>query len=135
MTLPFLRSTRMRHRGFKTLFVLTALIVFRLGAFAQSTTEGAIGGTVYDPVGAVVPNATVVVHNNGTNVDTHVTTDTSGYYRANQLAPAIYTVTISSQGFAAFKAEQVVVSVGSLTNVSPRLGVAGAAETVSVTGE
>src|SRR5579872_4255709 len=119
----------------QSLFALTVVVALVSGALAQSTTEGAIGGTVYDPAGAVVPNAQVVVHNNGTNVEKRVTTDASGYYRVNQLAPATYTVTITSQGFSAYKAEKVLVTVGSLTDLSPKLGVAGAAETVSVSGE
>ena len=110
-------------------------IALSLSMAAQSTTDGAIGGTVYDANGAVVPNATVVVHNNGTNAEQRLTTDASGYYRARQLQPATYTVTINSSGFAQYKAENVIVQVGSLTDVSPRLGVAGGAETVSVTGE
>ena len=140
MSLPFLRprgtqTLAMRRRIRQAFFATVAALAFTLSALAQSTTEGAIGGTVYDPAGAVVPNATVVAHNNGTNVDTKATTDASGYYRVNQLPPAVYTVTVNSQGFSAYRAEKVVVSVGSLTDLSPRLGVAGAAETVSVTGE
>ena len=43
--------------------VTVALLVASCGAllYAQSTTDGAIGGTVYDTNGAVVANAKVVV--------------------------------------------------------------------------
>ena len=44
-------------------FSFAALLVLALSAFsamAQSTTTGAIGITVTDPKGAVVPGATVV---------------------------------------------------------------------------
>ena len=140
MSLPFLRLTgthasAMRRHIFQMLFVSAMALVFAMSALAQSTTEGAIGGTVYDAAGAVVPNATVVVHNDGTNAEKTITTDSSGYYRANLLPPGTYTVTVTSQGFAPYKAEKVLVTVGSLTNVSPKLGIAGAAETVSVSGE
>ena len=124
-----------RSRLFAALFLLAISALLCTSAFAQSTTEGAIGGTVYDGAGAVVPNASVVVHNNGTNAEQRVTTDSSGYFRVRQLQPATYTVTVTSQGFAPYKAENVIVQVGSLTDVSPRLGVAGSAETVSVTAE
>ena len=137
MQLPFAKSAdrSTASRFPQVLFSFVCALALSLCAFAQSTTEGAIGGTVYDPAGAVVPNATVVVHNNGTNADTRVTTDASGYYRANQLQPAKYTVTVTSAGFAQYRAENVTVQVGSLTDVSPHLGVAGSAETVSVSGE
>ncbi|HEU5233368.1 MAG TPA: TonB-dependent receptor [Terriglobales bacterium] len=123
-------------RGYLRIFALLATsLLLCVSGLAQSTTDGAIGGTVYDANGAVVPNATVTVHNNGTNAEQRITTDASGYYRVRQLQPATYTVTVNSTGFSPYKAENVVVQVGSLTDVSPRLGVAGAAETVSVTAE
>src|SRR5499433_770650 len=104
-------------------------------SFAQSTTDGAIGGTVFDKTGAVVPGAKIVVHNNGTNAEQTVTGDSSGYYRVSGLQPGTYTVTISGGGLAAYKAEQVIVQVGTLTEVSPHLAVGGASETVEVTAE
>ncbi len=117
--------------------VAVALLVMSCGAllYAQSTTDGAIGGTVYDTNGAVVPNAKVLVHNNGTNAEKSVTTNDAGYFRAINLPSGSYTVTINQQGFSPYKAEQVIVQVGSVTDVSPRLGVGGATETVDVSAE
>ena len=92
--------------------------------YAQSTTDGAIGGTVYDTNGAVVANAKIVVHNNGTNAEKTLTTDDSGYYRVTNLASGTYTVSVTLQGFAPYKAEQVIVEVGSVTDLSPRLALA-----------
>src|SRR5690348_4703495 len=86
------------RRYARTLALLITSFALCSAAFAQSTTDGAIGGTVYDANGAVVPNATVVVHNNGTNAEQRVTTDVSGYYRVRQLQPATYTVTVNSTG-------------------------------------
>src|SRR5215472_3980079 len=102
---------------------------------AQSTTDGAIGGTVFDSTGAAVARARVVVHNNGTNAEQSVDADESGYYRVTTLQPGSYTVTVSHQGFGAFKAQQVIVQVGAVTEISPHLKVAGTAETVEVTAE
>ncbi|HEV7521930.1 MAG TPA: carboxypeptidase regulatory-like domain-containing protein [Candidatus Angelobacter sp.] len=117
--------------------VTVALCVATCGAllYAQSTTDGAIGGTVYDTNGAVVANAKIVVRNNGTNAETTITTDGSGFFRASKLQPGTYTVAISQQGFAPYKAEQVIVQVGSVTDLSPRLAIGGSTETVEVTAE
>jgi len=117
--------------------VTVALLVISFGAllYAQSTTDGAIGGTVYDTNGAVVSNAKITVRNNGTNAAKTVTTNDSGYFRATNLSSGTYTVTINQQGFAPYKAEQVIVQVGSVTDVSPRLAVGSATETVDVTAE
>jgi hypothetical protein len=102
-------------------------------AFAQSTTEGAIGGTVFDSSGAVVPNAQIVVRSNGTNAEQTLTANSSGYFRATNLASGSYTVTATQKGFAPYKAENVIVQVGSLTEVTPHLNVGGGQETVDVT--
>jgi hypothetical protein len=117
--------------------VTVALLVASCGAllYAQSTTDGAIGGTVYDSNGAVVSNAKVIVRNNGTNAEKSVVTNDSGYYRVANLPSGTYTVTINQQGFAPYKAEQVIVQVGSVTEVSPRMGVGSTTETVDVTAE
>jgi hypothetical protein len=117
--------------------VTVALFAMICGAllYAQSTTDGAIGGTVYDTNGAVVANATITVHNNGTNAEQKVTADASGYYRVTKLSSGSYTVSVNEKGFSAYKAEQVIVQVGSVTEVSPRLAVGGASETVEVSAE
>jgi hypothetical protein len=120
----------------RLLLIIAALCLSMVPfASSQSTTDGAIGGTVFDQTGAVIPNATVVIHNDGTNLDQTLTTDTSGSFRALKLTPAAYTVTIKAAGFQTFKAEKVIVTVGSLTNVSPRMQVGGSQETVSVSWE
>src|SRR5437588_8161915 len=118
----------------RVLVTALALTIFCTLSLAQSTTDGAIGGTVFDTNGAVVPNAQVVVHNNGTNAEQTVATDASGVYRVNKLQPGTYTVTVSEKGFASFKSPQVTVQVGSVTDVSPHLTV-GSTETVEVSGE
>ena len=114
-----------------------ALFAATCGAllYAQSTTDGAIGGTVYDTNGAVVANAKIVVRNNGTNAETTITTDGSGFFRVNKLQPGTYTVTVSQQGFAPFKSEQVIVQVGSVTELSPHMAIGSSTETVEVTAE
>src|SRR5690348_9041089 len=109
------------HRSLQVLFLFTAALTLCVTTAAQSTTDGAIGGTVYDANNAVVANASVTVHNNGTNAEQTVKTDAAGGYRIRALQPATYTVTINSAGFSTYKAENVIVQVGSLTDVSPRL--------------
>jgi hypothetical protein len=118
--------------------VLAAFFGFLLlapGAKAQSTTDGAISGTVYDSSGAVLPGAKITVVNNGTNSTQVDTTDENGYYRVIKLQPATYTVSIDAQGFAAFRAEQVVVQIGTITEVQARLQISSTGATVLVTGE
>ncbi len=124
------------NRATRLLLTLLFCCTFLLSslAFGQSTTEGAIGGTVADPQGNVIPGATITVKNLGSNLKSSVTTDAQGYYRVGQLSPATYSVTVTATGFAPFRAENVIVTVGSLTAVSPHLTI-GTTEQVEVTAE
>jgi outer membrane receptor protein involved in Fe transport len=102
---------------------------------AQTYTEGSIAGTVFDPTGAVVPNAAILIHNDATNAEVHLTSDGNGFYKAPQLPAAIYTVTVNATGFAPFRAISIIVQVGQTTSVAPHLQAAGTTSTVEVTGE
>ncbi|HXS13626.1 MAG TPA: TonB-dependent receptor [Acidobacteriaceae bacterium] len=102
---------------------------------AQSTTQGAIAGTVMDASGAAVPSAAVTVHNTGTNADIHLTGDTSGYFKAPLLDPGTYTVTITAQGFGTDTETGVGVVVGQITTLSPKLKAGSESTTVSVSAD
>lgn len=117
-----------------TVISFVLVICTALAAFAQSTTEGAIGGTVADPQDRVVPNASVTATNTARNLEQSAKTNDAGYFRIGQLQPGTYTLTVSAQGFATFKVEQVIVNVGSLTPVNPKLGI-GTTEKVEVSAE
>lgn len=120
----------------RKVFALSVIfLAFVTLSWSQSTTEGAIGGTVFDKTGAVVGGAQIVVHNNGTAAEQMVTADSSGYYRVSGLQPGTYTVTINGGGLAPYKAEKVIVEVGSLTEVSPHLTVGTTSEVVDVRAE
>ncbi len=119
----------------KVLSILLCCFLFAGLAFAQSTTEGAIGGTVFDSSGAVVPNAQVVVRNDSTNAEQTVTANSTGDFRVTNLASGSYTVTINHTGFRSFKSEKVIVSVGSVTEITPHLTAGGGEVVVDVTGE
>src|SRR5438094_9387738 len=117
--------------------VISVLYVLLIspGLRAQSTTDGAITGTVTDASGGAVPNASVTVTNKGTNLAQGVATDESGYFRAAKLQPASYAVKVEAPGLAPFTAENVIVQIGSVTEVSAKLNVASARATVIVSAE
>lgn len=114
---------------------LLVLLGLSTNAHAQSAVDGAIGGTVIDSSGAVVANATIVVHNNGTNAEQTVVTDASGYFRVIHLQPGLYNVNVSAPGFASYRSIDLTVQVGLLTTVDAHLKVGGTEQNVEVTGE
>ncbi len=111
------------------------LIASACTSFGQSATQGAIGGTVEDATGAVIPKATIVIHNDGTNSETSLTADDSGYFKAPLLEPGTYTVTISAPGFSPYKATNVTVAVSQQTEVSPKMTAGSTTQVVEVTSE
>lgn len=91
-------------------------------------------GTVTDPTGAVVPNASVTVHNNETNTDFRtVQTDASGNYTVTNLPAGNYTVTVKNAGFRAYSAGNVVVHVAEKRTLDVQLQPGQVTETVNVT--
>ena len=102
---------------------------------AQSMTEGGIAGTVFDPTEAAVPNATVLIHNNGTGADLTLTSAASGEFRAPLLPPGNYTVTITAQGFGQRVENNVVVLVNQITEVNPHLNTGTESQSVEVTSD
>ncbi len=105
------------------------------GALAQSAVDGAVGGTVHDATGAIVPGARVTVTNNGTAAAQTVQADEQGFFRAIHLQPGSYTVEATSAGFGVYKSTAVVVQVGLLTNIDANLAAAGSTTEVNVTAE
>lgn len=111
--------------------ILAMILIVNLIASAQTT--GAIAGTVLDPNGAVVPNATVTVKGNAGQEFTATTSD-NGTYNIPAVAAGFYTVTISAPGFKTVITEGVKVDVGVPATVDAALIVGTEAETVVVTG-
>ncbi len=119
----------------RTALVASAAVVMAGAAAGQSMTQGGISGTVFDPTSAVVPGASVLIHNNGTGADLTVTAGQSGEFRAPQLSPGSYTVTVSSSGFAPQKTDGVQVLVNQVTEVNAHLTTGTEATAVEVTAE
>ena len=99
---------------------------------AQSLVSGDLTGTVTDPSGAVVPDASVTLSNDATGAARTTTTNSNGAYRFSLMPPGNYTVSITAQGFT--KADtKVAVSVGQATIADVKMAVGATSQTVDVT--
>src|SRR5215469_12579811 len=115
--------------------VLAALFGLNPRSFGQSTTDGAIGGVVTDPSGAMVPGANVAVRNLATGTIASAGTDGNGRYVIGHLQPGTYSLEIASKGFAGYKATNITVEVGRVTSIDATLGVQAQSETIVATAE
>ena len=120
-------------------YVLTAGLSFLLlvtvsGALSAQTvgSSATISGTVLDPDGKVVPNATVVVTNDLTNVARNLTTTEEGRFSAPGLPVGAYTIEVTAPGFASAHSTGLKLAANGLENISIALSVAAISEEVTV---
>ena len=113
---------------------LFSLLLLVTNLFAQETTGG-LQGSVKDPSGAVVSNASVELSGSAQIGKKVLTTDSSGYYRFANLPPGTYTITVKASGFSELKREGVTIEIGHLPTVDLTLSVGAAGTVVEVTGE
>ncbi|HLY15847.1 MAG TPA: TonB-dependent receptor [Bryobacteraceae bacterium] len=107
---------------FRWLLVI-ALCSLLLPALVLAQTEtGAINGTVTDPTGAIIPNATVTVRNVATNAVRNVTTNAEGIYAVTNLPPGQYLVAVEQSGFSTTQ-KNVEIAVGGRAGVDFQLQV------------
>src|SRR5271169_1152457 len=118
----------------RALPVFLAVALFATIAFAQSSTTGDIAGIVTDASGAVVPNATLTLKNQGTSLTQTQSSTSQGQYRFSQMQPGDYTLTVTASGLQTVTVN-VTVNLGQVNSVPVKLGVAGTATTVEVTSE
>jgi hypothetical protein len=95
-------------------FLSVSLGVFLLFAAAAiparaQSTSGNIAGTVYDPTGATISGASVSAQNNATGVSRSTVSTSAGQYRISNLPVGVYTVHVSTPGFAATEVTNVSV--------------------------
>ena len=114
------------------------LMFIASGIVSGIAQEGSatLRGTVTDPNGSVVPNATVSIANQETGLNRRTTTtNDSGDYVFSSLRPGLYRITIAADGFKKAIKSGVRLNVGETQNFSFKIEIGGAAETVTITAE
>src|SRR5260370_41410543 len=96
----------------------SSFLLFALGgAVALSqTNRGGISGNVTDQSGGVVPHATVVITNAGTNETRRLTTSDKGTFIQENLDPVMYRIEVSAPGFKKTLMENVKVDTSSVAS-------------------
>jgi len=123
------RTTK-HHSWF--LIALTLLLTSMVAG--QDASTGAVKGTVVDATGGAIPDATVVLMNAETGFRYPISTDTQGRFAFEMLPPGDYTARATATGMSAQVTPRLQVAVGGLTELQFKLNVAGAKETVTVSG-
>jgi hypothetical protein len=106
--------------------IAAATLTLAVAARAQS-----ISGTVLDPTGFVIPNATVEIHNPISKYDRSTTTDASGRFSFPNVPLNPYHLTVNAAGFAAY-AQDVEIRSNVPLEVPIKMEVAGSKTVVTV---
>ena len=113
---------------------LAMLLVFPLILDAQVTTAR-LEGIVKDKLGGVIPGATVVVTNVGTNIPYEALTNETGFWVLPQLPPGTYTVSCEIKGFKRSVVQDLKLQVGDTRTVQLILEPGEISEQVLVTAD
>ena len=105
-----------------------------ISASAQTTGNSSLSGVVSDPSGAVVPGATIEIHNPVSQFDRSTTTDNAGRFSFPNIPFNPYHLSVNVTGFAAYSQDVDVRSAVPLA-LKITLQIAGSAESVTVQGE
>jgi hypothetical protein len=111
----------------KSLLLLLSLFI-SISTWAQSS--GTVEGVIKDPTGAVVPGATVEIHNAVSHFDRSITSDSTGAFRFTNVPFNPYHLTVTATGFAPYSQD---VDLRSVVTVSLTVPLQVAATNTSVT--
>lgn len=117
----------------RLLALVTALVCVPI-LLAQSTTTGAISGTVTDQSGAIIQGAKVTAVDVSTGATHSTISLANGTYLLPLLEPGTYSVTFEKQGFQTAKQATVELAVSQTVAVNMKLQVGSNAQTVEVSG-
>src|ERR1035438_4523051 len=125
---------RSHFRLIRALLLVAFLSVVSAVGTAQES-RGSITGKVMDAQNAVIPNATVVITNNATNISSRNTTNQTGYYEVDFLTPGTYTVTAGSAGFKKLVRTGITLDTGDRLAVDLQLQVGDTTTSVDVSAD
>ncbi len=125
-------SPLLKNRSSRLRSVLLALIVFIPKGLVAQTVDTAILGTIVDPGGGAVANATVIATQLANGLTKSATTDSNGGYEFRYLLPGQYSVEIKANGFNSERRRGVEIQLGQQAKVDFTLQVGTVQTTVEV---
>src|SRR3954464_12959087 len=118
----------------RSLFVLFLVLSLATFSIAQSD-RGAISGTITDPSGAVIPDATITATSQDTGETRTAKSEAEGNYRLPELKAGLWTLNVEAKGFKKAKTQAVRVKVQTNTPANVALEVGTEGQSVTVTAD
>lgn len=116
--------------------LLVFVLAWMAAIGAAQTISSSVVGTVVDPAGAVVPEATVTLTNTNTGGVRTANSDQAGFFRFSNVLGGVYSVNVRATGFRAYSKTGIALSASETRDVGRLALVIGAVtEDVTVTAE
>ncbi|MGA8142431.1 MAG: TonB-dependent receptor [Candidatus Acidiferrales bacterium] len=123
----------MRLGKFAFLALLLAGLVLSLSSQAEAQVNTVnLSGTVLDPQGLAVKDASISLKNTANGAERSATSDANGRYEIIGIPPGNYSLTVEARGFATLKDESVKLALGTTPEYNPQLQLKTSNETISV---
>lgn len=129
--MQFLRGTIALPRCFVMLVCGVIFAMLWAPAGAQEYRAG-VTGTISDQSGAVVPGASVTLHNQATGVETSTKSDKSGDYVLNYIDPGTYLLSVDAAGFRRWEMHDIHLDTAQAVRVNMLLKPADTSSSVTV---
>jgi hypothetical protein len=118
----------------RTLVLLLLIVsLLPISTFGQSGPTGSLSGTVVDPTGAVIPNATITLVNAATGASRTTTTNPEGFWRLPVLEVGTYKLTVEAAGFKKGTSSTVEVEAAVPRTFNIQLEAGAVLESVDIT--
>ena len=115
--------------------VLCTVLVLFCAVAVHAQTTATLQGRVFDPTGAVLPDASITLRSDSIGIDRSVATDDAGQYHIAQIPPGSYNVAATAPGFKSIIIAALTVDVGRTVVRDFHLEVGDRTETVLVRAE
>lgn len=112
-----------------------ALAVLACVSLSAQQITGNLRGTVTDPSGAVIREATVTARQEETGLSRSSTTDRDGNYVLLELPVGHYRLQVAAKGFQEYVQDGITLNVNQTASVSPRLAVGSESQKVQVSAD
>ena len=116
----------------RTAAILSFVLLLLAGTAGAQVSTASVNGLIRDPQGAVIPGATIVLHNVETTVERTSVSNGAGEYVFLNITPGPYTLQANAAGFNPEKIAQFVLAVGQIATLDFSLSVGGKQEVVNV---
>jgi len=116
-------------------FLMVILLTILLGGAQAQVTTASLNGTILDNTGALVPGAKIVIVQTERNFKSETTSGPNGSFRISSIPVGPYVLSVAKDGFARYKQDGIVLTVGQVATFQISLTVGAATQNVVVTAE